>query len=386
MKAAVITPPGFESEALAELREMWPFLLQKNMRPNTEAWPEWQIGRGCLEGEIDAFLFFQLNFFCRLASRILARVLSKKVTSRAQVFEQLSRFAWSQHFAPARTIAVHLDLQSPLVNNEKWLREKLFADRRFGFTKPYDALVSLRGERLEISLNSSGEHLHKRGGLRARGEAPLRETIAHFCLRKLIHSLPLAERHSLSLVDPMVGSGTFLYEALHFGASPLVERGFGFQEWLTSPKIFRQDFLHNYRNLRTPLFSSLWGADQDPQVVRLAQQNLANEAGRPDLQILQGDFYERLWEKAVPPSGASAGRLMIFNPPYGQRLKIGDHQSLEQAVLAILPQFQRVGVLTPQDWRAFREVEASQHQVWPIANQGLACEFHILSSCKTFVV
>ena len=183
-----------------------------------------------------------------------------------------------------------------------------------------------------VSLDTTGAHLHQRGQLKLRGQAPLRETTAAFCLRKLIGQRSAAEIKTVSLIDPMAGSGTFLSEAQSF--YQLHEhRDFSFFKFKNCPRVLREkQWQQNYLPMAQG-FQNLFGFDQDAEMVAIAQKNLLQIAfSQADLFLME-DLSPRLpfW--------------LILNPPYGERIKtsFAPNELLSQLVRVFRPK--RVGIL-----------------------------------------
>jgi 23S rRNA (guanine2445-N2)-methyltransferase / 23S rRNA (guanine2069-N7)-methyltransferase len=168
-----------------------------------------------------------------------------------------------------------------------------------------------------VSVDFSGESLHRRGYRTDGGRAPLKENVAAAILLRA--GWVDLERDGGALVDPLCGSGTFLTEgALIAGdiAPALGREYFGFLGWRGhDPELWerlRAEALAR-RAARTPRRCIL-GSDADAAAVRMALQNGAN-AGLADWLHVE----RRALAAAAPPPGA-AGGLVVTNPPYGERI------------------------------------------------------------------
>jgi putative N6-adenine-specific DNA methylase len=158
-----------------------------------------------------------------------------------------------------------------------------------------------------LSLDTSGERLHKRGSRQMIGEAPLRETIAAAMIRML------AKHHEdgpIEVVDPMMGAGTFLLEAAT--RDRLVDaREFGFDVFAVKPKQTPQ------LKVKRPQINNLIGYELDANTLKAAQANLKSVAKDFSLTLFKQDFF-----KAEPLAGPVISRWLLANPPYGERLKV----------------------------------------------------------------
>jgi putative N6-adenine-specific DNA methylase len=178
-------------------------------------------------------------------------------------------------------------------------------------------LVRLVNNRCTISLDTSGELLHRRGYRLATAKAPLRETLACAVLH-------LASwRPDMPLLDPFCGAGTFAIEAARCALAipPGWDRTFAFQSW---PSFDR----HAWESLRDvaaaprllALPSPITASDRDPGAVRIARDNAAR-AGVADLITIDArDFFD------LRPDGPPG--LVVINAPYGRRIDHGDLRAL----------------------------------------------------------
>jgi putative N6-adenine-specific DNA methylase len=190
-----------------------------------------------------------------------------------------------------------------------------------------------------LSIDTSGESLHKRGHKEAIGKAPMRETLASLFLRRC------GFEGNEPVVDPMCGSGTFVIEAAEMaaGLNPGRARHFAFEQ-LANFNAAAWDKLKGSRSARVTQFR-FFGSDRDAGAVQMARANAAR-AG-------VGGFTEfRLQPVSglVPPEGPAG--LVIVNPPYGTR--IGDKKPLFALYGALgqvlLQRFRgwRVGIITTE--------------------------------------
>jgi len=167
--------------------------------------------------------------------------------------------------------------------------------------------VRIDDNRVTLSVDTSGDSLHKRGHKEAIGKAPMRETLAALFLRQAGYD------GTGPVLDPMCGSGTFLIEAAEMAHNlqPGRSRSFAF-EHLTG---FDPDA---YATLRRPAQppegpAQFFGSDRDPGAVRMSKDN----AARAGLEALC-DFQNHNLTEARAPNGPPG--LVITNPPYGARI------------------------------------------------------------------
>lgn len=174
-------------------------------------------------------------------------------------------------------------------------------------------LARLDANRLELSLDSSGALLHRRGYRLAHGGAPLRETLAAGILSWAGYD------GSRPLVDPMCGSGTFAVEAAAIARhlAPGRSRTFLFERWPSA----RPTTLNHLRRLADAAAlpaapAPIVSRDLDPAMLALATTHASRAGVAGDVAIENADFFE------APSPGGVPG-LVVLNPPYGVRLAAG---------------------------------------------------------------
>jgi 23S rRNA (guanine2445-N2)-methyltransferase / 23S rRNA (guanine2069-N7)-methyltransferase len=192
----------------------------------------------------------------------------------------------------------------------------------------------------KLSIDLSGDSLHRRGWRRQGVEAPLKETLAAAIL--LLAEWPAAAEAGTALVDPMCGSGTLPIEAALMAADVapgLHRRRFGFSGWRGHDAPLWQRLVDEARARQRPVLPRIYGSDEDGRAIRAATDN----ARRAGVNI---EFRQARFADAAPPEGAGAG-ILVMNPPYGERLG-------EAAALA--PLYEQIGAVLRHrftGWRTF---------------------------------
>lgn len=293
----------------------------------------------------------------RLASRILMLLSEFDAPDADALYAGVHAIDWSQHLAPDATLAIDAGGASGSLTHSGFAAQKVkdaIADQcreRFE-TRPTiqlerpDVRLNLRLHkgRATLSLDLSGEPLHRRGWRHEQGEAPLKENLA--CAMLLRARWPGIYAQGGALVDPMCGSGTLLIEAawMAAGVAPALQRDyFGFLGWHGHDAALWQRLhddaqeraLEGLRGLRRCCF----GSDSDPRMIAIATHNLqtAGVAGFVTLARHDVAHLQR-------PLDFATG-LVITNPPYGERM--GD--------LATLPALYRtLGDVLKADFAGWR--------------------------------
>ncbi len=276
----------------------------------------------------DRLTLWRANVESRVANRILVPVAEFPARDRQGLYESVKRIKWHAWFHPGRTIAVdasvhesafqHSGFAAQVVKDGICDRFRAELDRRPSVDrKRPDVRINLRvdGDACTVSIDSSGERLHRRGYRTEAGEAPLKETLAAGILN-------LANwRDDMTLVDPMCGSGTFLIEAALIAsrtAPGLVRRvdgGYGFMAWFGHRTDQFQRYLEKLRARVRPLPADLLhGSDLDPEVIEIARANAVRAGFGDAIDFQVADITARL-----APQGRTPGCLVV-NPPYGERL------------------------------------------------------------------
>jgi putative N6-adenine-specific DNA methylase len=207
--------------------------------------------------------------------------------------------------------------------------------------------------RCTVSVDASGERLHRRGWRLEMGRAPIRETLAAALLRFA------GWTPGTALVDPMCGSGTFVIEAAcrATGLVPGMNRSFASDAW-SGPG--RQD-----PSEHTP--TTIIGADIDPAIIEVAQRNAGRASVAVDLRSADARTLEAPSEEG----------LLICNPPYGQRVNDGGAYHVLRDLLANGFKGWTAGVLCSSSANYKTLGRRSQAQL-RVNNGGIKLDFHVL--------
>lgn len=271
--------------------------------------------------ELDGPGLLSCNLRLRSASRVLLRLGNFPAGSREMLFDRARRLPWELHLGFRGLYRLHMiSAASKLQAGDELARIIHDAISRrlqqHGLQAGYsdeaelEVHVRLLNDHCTISLNTSGEHLHKRGFRRYIGEAPLRETVAAAAV------LEAYDGHDL-IHDPFCGAGTLLLEAADVvsALAPGRERSFAFEHagWFR-PGQWREVQRQAVAAQRSASLPRISGSDLDPAAVSAASRNLA-AAGHDQVQLHSADA---LSAGALQLSGSK--RLLISNLPYGRRL------------------------------------------------------------------
>lgn len=385
----VSTPLGFEDRTLIQMKEAWPYLLAKDAKTHTLPFPEVKVVQGGLEFETDLFAALQLNFFLKTANRVLLRMASFKARDLPKFYQKFKSLPWREYLFHG-DVNWEVSAQKSRLNNEKRLQEsaekalqEIFSSVPAGEATA-SIYIRMDDDTCTISLDSTGEHLHKRGWSVLKGEAPVRETIAAFLLHELIGDSSPSECVRTTLLDPMMGSGTFLTEARSLWSGQFA-RPYAFQKWKKTPKLFQSsNFALNYEMPPAPLFKKFVGFDINEEMAHVAKKNFA-EVER-QLQEVQRSLFQNAdcefrVQDALKGEWKAEGPLwMILNPPYGERLPVQLKGGLSGLAQTLCRQYapRKLGILYPEKekvqpiegYKVFKETKVN--------NGGIRCLFTVL--------
>ena len=284
---------------------------------------------------------YRVCLWSRLANKVLLPLTSFDVHSQEELYDGTRAIAWQEHLKANGTLLVDFVGTSDAIRNTQ-----------FGAVKVKDAIVDclrdVSGERpsvakrdpdlrvnvrlskdkVVISIDLSGDSLHRRGYRLKQGSAPMKENLAAGILLRA--GWPQIAAEGGALLDPMCGSGTILIEAALMAADiapGLMRVGFGFERWLKHDNKMWQamrDEAHERR--RTGLEKELpeiRGYDADLKVIRAAEENIVSAELDGWLRVSR----KELAEFKKPTHTLLKNGLILSNPPYGERL--GEVESLK---------------------------------------------------------
>ena len=266
-------------------------------------------------------LMYKANLKCRTALRILKPICEFTAIDADEVYNHVKRINWDDYLSLDKTFAVDAVVFSDDFRHSKFVAYKVKDAIADYFTEKYEKRPSVRvvkpdldinihiaHHQCTISLDSSGESLHKRGYRVAQGEAPLNEVLAAGMILKT------GWRGNGNFIDPMCGSGTLLIEAgmIALNIPPgIYRKEFAFEKWSDFDReLF--DTLYNDESGDKSFKYKIYGSDMSPQAIQMAEKNIKS-AGLfkyIDLQVQPIQKYEQAPEKGI----------LITNPPYGERL------------------------------------------------------------------
>lgn len=276
----------------------------------------------------DRETLYRITYSVRLFSRILALLASFPCSSTDQLYKKARQVDWTDFLDVKNTFAVFGNVSDSTITHSHYaslLLKDSIADSfrdRFGKRPDVDAKnpdvwfnIYIRNDRASISLDLSGGSLHRRGFRQDAVSAPMQETVASAIIRYSEWD------GSVTLYDPMFGSGTLLTEALLYYCripSGILRERFGF-EFLPDydnriwAKVVKSADL-NIRELPAGVIS---GSDLSPDAVAIARSNMKKLRYGERITLKTLDFRKI---KEMEPC------IIVSNPPYG--IRMGERQNL----------------------------------------------------------
>lgn len=288
-----------------------------------------QIGRRMVSFTGDKEMLYKANFFCRTALRILKPIYRFKAKDAATVYKEVKKVVWENHISLDKTFAIDSVINSEDFNHSKFVAYRTKDAIVDYFMEKYEKRPSVRVNNPDLyinihishndctlSIDSSGESLHKRGYRVEQTEAPLNEVLAAGMILKTGWK---GESH---FVDPMCGSGTLLIEAamIALNIAPGIHRKeFAFEKWIDFDReLF--DRIYNDESREREFTFKCVGSDISPNAIEAAKANVRN-AGLNKYISLEVKPFQQYTEAPKPG-------ILVTNPPYGERISSRDLMGL----------------------------------------------------------
>jgi putative N6-adenine-specific DNA methylase len=284
-----------------------------------------QLQRRAVSFSGDKALMYKANLFCRTASRILKPIFTFEASTADEVYEQVKKINWEEYMTVDSTFAIDSTVFSDDFRHSKFVSYRVKDAIADWFMEKYEKRPSVRLEspqvminihiaerKCTLSLDSSGESLHKRGYRIAQTEAPLNEALAAGML------LMADWKGQTNFLDPMCGSGTLLIEAalIALNIPPGIYRSsFAFEKWTDfDSELF--DTVYNDDSAERPFNFKIYGSDNSPRALKIAEQNVKS-AGL-------GKYIELNLMPVQKLEAPAENCMIVTNPPYGERITSDD--------------------------------------------------------------
>jgi putative N6-adenine-specific DNA methylase len=284
-----------------------------------------KIGRRMVSFTGDKEMMYRANFQLHTAIKILKPIRHFKAKSADDVYEEIKKTDWTTYLNDNKTFAVDAVVFSEEFRHSKFVsykvkdaivdqfREKTGNRPNISVTNPDIRLnIHIAEDQCTLSLDSSGESLHRRGYRQESVEAPLNEVLAAGMI------MMTGWQGDTDFIDPMCGSGTLLIEAAliaHNMAPGLFRKEYAFEKWADfDAELF--DRIYNDDSQEREFKHHIYGYDIDMKAVNTARLNVKAAGLTNSITIEQQDFkdFKQPKEKS----------LLVTNPPYGERISTPD--------------------------------------------------------------
>ena len=276
--------------------------------------------------EGDLGFLYKINYSSRLAVKILVPIYEFKAFNEDKFYHRLLNFKWNEYMKVNQTFAIDATVHSEKFRHSQFMALKMkdaivdyfrnnYNERPNVDPRNPDIKFHLHIDRdfVTISLDSSGEPLFKRGYRKAQSEAPINEVLAS----GMLHLAGWDGKGNF--LDPMCGSGTLLIEAAMMALelpAQIFRKEFGFQKW----KNYDSDLFQKIKEFRIQRIKDftrkIVGYDNDARALNAAKINIEAAELEDVIEVRKQNFFDS--KKELFPL------LMVFNPPYDERLKIYD--------------------------------------------------------------
>ena len=292
-----------------------------------------EMGTRMVSFEGDLELMYRANLCLRTALRVLKPIEKFTATDPDQLYDIVRDIPWEKYMTPQTTFAIDATVNSADFTHSRFATYRvkdgivdhfrdLNGERPSVRVSGYDLLfnVHIDGDRVTISLDSSGEPLNKRGYREEQTEAPINEVLAAGII------MTTGWRGDSDFADPMCGSGTFLIEAALIAANinPGIYRtSFAFEKWPDfDEELFEE--LYNDDSAERPFNFKIRGGDIDPEAVAIARRNIKNAQVE--------DMVEIECKPMADWTDNPEGGCLVTNPPYNHRIKQEDMTEMFRAI------------------------------------------------------
>ena len=284
-----------------------------------------QIGRRMVSFTGDKEMMYRANFQLHTAIRVLKPIKHFKAKSADDVYNEVKKIDWDKYFDLKQSFAVDSVVFSEEFRHSKFVsykvkdaivdqfREKTGQRPNISVANPDIRLnMHIAEDRCTLSLDSSGESLHRRGYRQEAVEAPLNEVLAAGII------LMTGWKGDRDFIDPMCGSGTLPIEAALIArniAPGVFRKEYAFEKWPDfDEELF--DNIYNDDSQEREFNHHIYGYDIDMASVAKARLNVKAAGMTKDITIEQADMAD--FKQPSEPA------IIVMNPPYGERISTPD--------------------------------------------------------------
>ena len=279
----------------------------------------------------DTGFMYKANLNLRTCLRILKPIQTFQAHNEKELYKNILKIDWEKYLTTESTFATHATTNSEVFNHSKYASLLVKDGIADYFRNKYDKRPNVDPENPDltinlhinkhtctVSLDSSGESLHKRGYKLDTIIAPMNEVLASGLI------LLSGWNKQDNFHDPMCGSGTLLIEAAMIAyniPANIFRKKFGFESW----KDFDSELFEKIKdvslNKEVDFKGTITGGDNFQKAIRISRKNIENALMFENIKVKNEDFFE---------TSIKENSFVIFNPPYGERIELGINEFYEK--------------------------------------------------------
>jgi len=325
----------------------------------------------------DTGFMYKANLNLRTCLRILKPIQTFQAHNEQELYKNIVKINWEKYLGLKNTFATHATTNSEAFNHSKYASLLVKDGIADYFRNKYEKRPNVDPEDPDISINlhinkhtctvsldSSGESLHKRGYKLDTIIAPMNEVLASGLI------LLSGWNKKDNFHDPMCGSGTLLIEAAMIAyniPANIFRNKFGFENW----KDFDVELFEKIKdvslNKEVDFNGTITGGDNFQKAIRTTRKNIENALMFENIKVKNEDFFE---------TSIQENSFVIFNPPYGERIELGINEFYEKVGDSLKNNYKNCTVwIISSDLENLKMIGLKPTQKINVMNGNLKCSF-----------
>ncbi|MGP1445983.1 MAG: THUMP domain-containing class I SAM-dependent RNA methyltransferase [Candidatus Limimorpha sp.] len=324
-------------------------------------------------------LMYRINYTVRTALKVLKPFKTFFAKNEDQLYKQAQEIHWFELLTTDQTFAIDAVVSGNFFTHSQYaalrLKDAIVDQFRdvYGIRPSINTLspdlrinLHIRQDKVQILFDSSGESLHKRGYRKQVDKAPMNEVLAAGLIQLS------GWQADCNFIDCMCGSGTLPIEAAMFAMNipaGYYRKQWGFMKWPDYDEALWQRIKEEADSKICDFDHEIWASDRSAKAVAIAESNLVHAHLTRDIHLMKKNM-----EDLTPPEGRG---VVIFNPPYGDRLEEDDidqaYESIGNTLKHTFKGFQCW--LITDDAVALKHIGLKPSEKIPVWNGPLECRF-----------
>ncbi len=324
-------------------------------------------------------LMYRINYTVRTALKVLKPFKTFFAKNEDQLYKQAQEIHWFELLTTDQTFAIDAVVSGNFFTHSQYaalrLKDAIVDQFRdvYGIRPSINTLspdlrinLHIRQDKVQILFDSSGESLHKRGYRKQVDKAPMNEVLAAGLIQLS------GWQADCNFIDCMCGSGTLPIEAAMFAMNipaGYYRKQWGFMKWPDYDEALWQRIKEEADSKICDFDHEIWASDRSAKAVAIAESNLVHAHLTRDIHLMKKNM-----EDLTPPEGRG---VVIFNPPYGDRLEEDDiDQAYESIGNTLKHNFKGFQCwLITDDAVALKHIGLKPSEKIPVWNGPLECRF-----------